>query len=197
MLWVRRSSACLSRSGASSAVMLRINKQLKCSAIGPSTASGRNNSAPTINTVPSKIMPNIHESVRNVPGPSQVAFFRPSDAAIASGSDDGNEPAKQHDQARGDVPWHRVVAETLKARAVVGGGRGELVDDFRQSMAAWIESVERPQGVAANSAMPPRINSGCNKSVTAPASFRVSRSCAPGTRACGRPSCPPGTRRPR
>ena len=58
----------------------------RCSAIGPSAATGRNRSAPTITMVPKSRHPNVKVSSRSVPKPNGVLFFIPRKPAIAIGA---------------------------------------------------------------------------------------------------------------
>ena len=55
----------------------------KCSARGPSAATGRNRRAPMITTVPSSRKPNVAVSSRKVPKLNGEVFFAPRLAAIA------------------------------------------------------------------------------------------------------------------
>src|SRR5580698_11041664 len=58
----------------------------KCSAIGPSAATGRKSNAPTIKIVPSNRMAKVTVSSRNVPRPNGADFFAPRNPAIATGA---------------------------------------------------------------------------------------------------------------
>src|SRR5207248_10946007 len=58
----------------------------RCSAIGPSAAAGRNNSAPTRTIVPRSTNPNVTVSVRMVPVVNGVGFLAARLAARASGA---------------------------------------------------------------------------------------------------------------
>src|SRR5437773_2293431 len=58
----------------------------RCSATGPSTAAGRNSSAPTRRMVPSSTKPNVTVSVRIVPDVKGVGFLAARLPAIASGA---------------------------------------------------------------------------------------------------------------
>src|SRR5262249_3608461 len=58
----------------------------RCSATGPSTAAGRNSSAPTSSTVPSSTKANVSVSVRMVPDVKGVGFLAARLPASASGA---------------------------------------------------------------------------------------------------------------
>ncbi|CAN3986927.1 diaminopimelate epimerase, partial [Dysosmobacter welbionis] len=51
---------------------------------------------------------------------------------------DGQVPAEEHGQACGDVPEVAVVCQTLKAGAVVGRGRGVLIQHLAQAVEARV-----------------------------------------------------------
>ena len=121
----------------------------RCSATGPSTAAGRNNRAPTSRIVPSRTKPNVTRvGAHGADGERRRLFGRQA-AGQGDRGDDRDEAAEEHHQAGGDVPVgacrrrrRRVVrrlveapgvAKALEARAVVGGGRAELVEDLARS----------------------------------------------------------------
>src|ERR1700732_4537639 len=58
----------------------------RCSANGPSAATGRNSRAPMMTIVPNRRNPNVVVSSRKVPKPNGEDFFAPRLAAIAIGA---------------------------------------------------------------------------------------------------------------
>ena len=58
----------------------------RCSANGPSAATGRNKRAPMMTIVPNSKNPNVVVSSRNVPKPNGEDFFAPRLAAMAMGA---------------------------------------------------------------------------------------------------------------
>src|SRR3984957_10878535 len=58
----------------------------RCSAIGPSAATGRKSRAPMITMVPKSRNPNVVVSSRKVPNPNGEDFFAPRLAAMAIGA---------------------------------------------------------------------------------------------------------------
>src|SRR6202021_2766010 len=63
----------------------------RCSAIGPSAATGRNKSAPTTAIVPSNRKPKVTVSSLIVPRVTGATFLRPSEKAMAIGGMIGRE----------------------------------------------------------------------------------------------------------
>src|SRR5208282_4052567 len=58
----------------------------RCSARGPSAATGRNRSAPTMAIVPRSRKPNVQVSSLIVPSVTGASFLRPSEKAMAIGA---------------------------------------------------------------------------------------------------------------
>ena len=95
-----------------------IQRTVKCSAIGPSMATGRKRSAPTIRTVPVSTTPNRGVSVGRFPPIQESAAWRRA-TDDRQRRDDRNESAQEHDHAGRDVPWDGVVTQPFEARTVV------------------------------------------------------------------------------
>ena len=118
----------------------------KCSATGPSAATGRKSSAPIRRIVPSRTKPKVTVSVRRVPTVNGRGLLGGQAPRKGEGGDDRHEAADQHHQARGNVQrpafggWRRGVVvgvvespgvcQALKAGAIVGRCRSELVKDL-------------------------------------------------------------------
>ena len=59
---------------------------------------------------------------------------------------DGQIPAKEHGQACGDVPEVGVICQPLKAGAVVGRGRGVLIQHLAQAVEARVGDARQAAG---------------------------------------------------
>ena len=125
---------------------------------------------------PRRTKPNVIVSVRNVPTVDGRGLLRRQACREGDRRDDRHEAADQHDQARGNVQRNTGgggrrgvvlglvesprVRQALKAGAVVGRGRTELIQDLGKPVRPGLLSALTPQSVAAKRPVGAKIING-------------------------------------
>ena len=114
----------------------------KCSTTGPRARAGRNVRAPTIMTVPRRIMMNIVPPTGKRASPAANAFLPAMFPARAMHRHQHREPAEKHGQGERYVISRGVAVQAGKGAAVVPRGGRVGIEDLAQAMGAGVIQAE-------------------------------------------------------